>query len=163
MGPPPSPPEDDAVAGQANEPRTRGVFRYEEAEELLGSLKGVLSARLVVHPDGVVEEIHVLTTDDVSPKQTVRNVESALLARYDITLDHRKISVAQTTARPTEVKHGLKPAREGVEAKPRKSVGPPPAPPSRGGSSTDCRAAIAAPRPNRATTGSNSVRCGGSG
>jgi hypothetical protein len=33
---------------------------------------------------------------DVSPKQTVRNVESALLAHFGIRVDHRKISVATT-------------------------------------------------------------------
>jgi len=85
---------------------------YREAEELLGSLKGVLSARVVARGDGAVEEVHILTTDEVSPKQTVRNVESALLARYDVTLDHRKISVAQTTARPPAREPRLKPARE---------------------------------------------------
>ena len=88
---------------------------YREAEELLGSLKGVLSARVVARGDGAVEEVHVLTTDEVAPKQTVRNVESALLARYDVTLDHRKISVAQTTARAPAQQHGLKPARDVVE------------------------------------------------
>ncbi|MDX1645556.1 MAG: hypothetical protein R3304_00325 [Longimicrobiales bacterium] len=39
----------------------------------------------------------MLTTDEVRPKQTVRNVESALLAQLDLSVDHRKISVAQTT------------------------------------------------------------------
>ncbi len=43
-----------------------------------------------------MDEIHVLTTREVGPKQTVRNVESALLAQYDLEVDHRKISVAQT-------------------------------------------------------------------
>jgi hypothetical protein len=45
----------------------------------------------------VVEEIHVLTSEELSPKQTVRNVESALLAHFDLAVDHRKISVAQTS------------------------------------------------------------------
>ncbi len=73
---------------------------YQEAEGLLESLKGVLSARIVAHPDGRVEEVHVLTTDEVSPKQTVRNVESALAAQYNVVIDHRKVSVAQTTGGP---------------------------------------------------------------
>lgn len=54
-----------------------------------------MSARLVTRPGGEVEEIHLLTTEEVAPKQTVRNVESALLARLDLHVDHRKISVAQ--------------------------------------------------------------------
>jgi hypothetical protein len=47
-----------------------------------------------------VDEVHLLTTTEVKPKQTVRNVESALLARLDLHVDHRKVSVAQTHERP---------------------------------------------------------------
>lgn len=75
-------------------------WTIQEAERLLLSLKGVLSARLVTRPGGEVEEIHLLTTDEVAPKQTVRNVESALLAHLDLSVDHRKISVAQTKEPP---------------------------------------------------------------
>jgi hypothetical protein len=41
-----------------------------------------------------VSEVHVLTTTEVSPKQTVRNVESALLANLGMRVSHKKISVA---------------------------------------------------------------------
>jgi hypothetical protein len=75
------------------------AWSIQEAERLLLSLKGVLSARLVTQPGGEIEEIHILTTDEVAPKQTVRNVESALLAHLDLAVDHRKISVAQTKER----------------------------------------------------------------
>jgi len=61
------------------------------------SLQGVVSARVVARPGGEIEEVHMLTTDQVRPKQTVRNVESALLAQLDLPVDHRKISVAQTS------------------------------------------------------------------
>lgn len=66
------------------------------AENLITGLTGVLSARIVVTPLGEVSEIHVLTTNDVQPKQVVRNVESALMAQLGMKVDHRKISVAQT-------------------------------------------------------------------
>jgi hypothetical protein len=72
-------------------------WTIDEAERLLGSLSGVLSARIVARPGGEIDEVHVLTSDEVGAKQTVRNVESALLAHFDLTLDHRKISVAQTS------------------------------------------------------------------
>jgi hypothetical protein len=74
----------------------RASWTIQEAERLLLSLQGVVSARIVARPGGVIEEIHLLTTMDVKPKQTVRNVESALLAHLDLSVDHRKISVAQT-------------------------------------------------------------------
>lgn len=66
------------------------------AENLLQSLHAVLSARVVVTPFGEIEEVHVLAGSGTSPKQIVRNVESALLAQLGIKIDHRKISVAQT-------------------------------------------------------------------
>lgn len=66
------------------------------AEELICSLTSVVSVRIVARPGGEIEEIHVLTTEEVSAKQTVRNIESALLAELGVAVDHRKISVAQT-------------------------------------------------------------------
>lgn len=78
---------------QGPAPDPWGVKR---AENLLTSLQGILSARVVVSPIGEVTEIHVLTHGGTSPKQVVRNVESALLAQLGVKVDHRKISVAQT-------------------------------------------------------------------
>jgi hypothetical protein len=78
-------------------PSPQGGWTVERAEDLLRSLTGVVSARVVVGESGEVEEIHLLTTDQVGPKQTVRNVESALMAHLDLVVDHRRISVAQTS------------------------------------------------------------------
>lgn len=76
------------------------------AENLITSLTGVLSARVVVTPQGEVSEVHVLTLSDVQPKQVVRNIESALMAQLGLKIDHRKISVAQTAdVRPIEALH----------------------------------------------------------
>ena len=66
-----------------------------EAERLIRSLPGVVEARIVAAPGGDVEEVHVSTTLEVRPKQTVRNVESALQAHYALRVDHRVISVSQ--------------------------------------------------------------------
>jgi len=72
-------------------------------ESLITSLTGVLSARVVANGQGEITEIHVLTTTDVQPKQVVRNIESALMAQLGMRIDHRKISVAQTSdERPIE-------------------------------------------------------------
>jgi hypothetical protein len=71
-------------------------WTIQRAEDLLGSLTGVVSVRVVVCPGGDLEEIHLLTTTDVPPKQTVRNVESALKAHFHLEVDHRIISVAQS-------------------------------------------------------------------
>jgi len=80
------------------------AWALRRAEQLITSLSGVLSARIVAGRGGEIEEIHVLTTAEVQPKQTVRNVESALMAQLGLKVDHRKISVAQTAeVRPIEV------------------------------------------------------------
>jgi len=69
----------------------------------LTTLPGVISARIVAGVTGAVEEIHVLTTTAVTAKQTVRNVESALIAHLGMRVSHKKISVATSdeTQRPT--------------------------------------------------------------
>jgi hypothetical protein len=73
------------------------VLPIKRAEELLATLPGVVSARIVAGPSGAVDEIHLLTTDEIQPKSTVRNVESALLAHLGMRVSHKKISVATTT------------------------------------------------------------------
>ncbi len=78
----------------------QGGWTIQRAEDLLNSLPGVLSVRVVARPGGEIEEIHLLTTTEVAAKQTVRNVESALKAKFHLEVDHRKISVAQTSDPP---------------------------------------------------------------
>ena len=86
------------ASGDAPDPW--GVRR---AENLLTSLEGVLSARVVTTPLGEVSEIHILAQAGLAPKQVVRNIESALLAQLGLRVDHRKISIAQTAdVRPIE-------------------------------------------------------------
>src|SRR3954447_10232043 len=88
--PPVTPPRPmDAIS-----PIAGAVLPIERAEELLVTLPGVLNVRIVPGPTGEVSEVHVLTTTEVSPKQTVRNVESALLANLGMRVSHKKISVA---------------------------------------------------------------------
>src|SRR6187549_1304483 len=66
------------------------------AENLLTSLEGILSARVVTTPLGEVSEVHILAQAGLAPKQLVRNIESALLAQLGLKVDHRRISIAQT-------------------------------------------------------------------
>jgi hypothetical protein len=77
------------------------VLPISRAEELLATLPGVIAARIIAGPTGEVDEIHVLTTTEYTPKQTVRNVESALIAHLGMRVDHRKISVATSADTPS--------------------------------------------------------------
>lgn len=85
--------DDQVIAGS--------VLPLRRAEELIATLPGVVSVRIVATESGLVDTIHVLTTGETQPKQTVRNVESALMAHLGMRVDHRKVSVATTMARPT--------------------------------------------------------------
>lgn len=78
-------------------PIAGSVLPIKRAEELLRTLPGVISARIVSSDSGAVEQIHVLTTSEFTPKQIVRNIESALIAHLAMRVDHRKISVATTS------------------------------------------------------------------
>ena len=90
------------------------VLPIKRAEELLATLPGVIAARIIASDNGAVDEIHVLTTSEVTPKQTVRNIESALIAHLGMRVDHRKISVATTLeSQPArEVKEAARSAKE---------------------------------------------------
>jgi hypothetical protein len=67
---------------------------------LLATLPGVVSVRIEATDAGDVAAIHVLTSVEVAPKQTVRNIESALMAHLGMRVDHRKVSVATTVDVP---------------------------------------------------------------
>ena len=66
-----------------------------ELEDALRHLPGVKAASVVTGPDAVPTEVHVLAAPGKAPKQVVRDVQSLALARYDIDIDHRIVSVVQ--------------------------------------------------------------------
>jgi hypothetical protein len=69
--------------------------RMSDVESVICNLRDVISARVIVDGEGEIEEVHVLTESTRTPKQVVRDIESALMARLGVNLDHRKVSVAQ--------------------------------------------------------------------
>jgi hypothetical protein len=94
---------DQPPVGRSSVPPVPDPWGVKRAENLISSLTGVLSASIVVTPQGEISEIHVLAQPEVPPKQVVRNIESALMAQLGVRVDHRKISVAQTAdVRPIE-------------------------------------------------------------
>lgn len=66
-----------------------------DIESVICNLRDVISARVVVDVNGDVEEVHVLTEATRTPKQVVRDIESAVMASMGLQLDHRKVSIAQ--------------------------------------------------------------------
>jgi hypothetical protein len=96
------------------------VLPLGRAEELIATLQSVVSARIVAGESGHVEAVHVLVSGELTPKQVVRNIESALIAQLGMKVDHRKISVATTVqrSRAPEAKAGAAPPPEAVRAAP---------------------------------------------
>ena len=78
-------------------PIAGSVLPIKRAEELILTLPGVISTRIIAGDSGAIDQIHVLTTSELTPKQMVRNIESALIAHLSMRIDHRKISVATTS------------------------------------------------------------------
>lgn len=64
-------------------------------EQAIKQIKSVIAARINVNNQGEIEEVHILAGPGRTPKQIVRDVESILVAQYDLQIDHKKISVAQ--------------------------------------------------------------------
>jgi len=89
-------PANSPSSSGASSPIAGSVLPISKAEELLATLPGVISVRIVAGSNGSVDEIHLLTSDTVPPKATVRNVESALMAQLGMRVSHKKISVATT-------------------------------------------------------------------
>ncbi len=67
----------------------------EEMRQLICQLQGVVAAQVVLDEKGDLTEVHILSESDRSPKQLVRDVESAVQAQLGVRVDHKKVSVAQ--------------------------------------------------------------------
>jgi hypothetical protein len=66
-----------------------------ELEDALRHIQGVRAASVGTGPDAVPTEVHVLADPGKPAKQVVRDVQSLAMARYDIDIDHRIVSVVQ--------------------------------------------------------------------
>ncbi len=65
-------------------------------EDLICKIQGVFSAKVKVDEvDGEIIECHVLADRTRNIKQLVRDVQSALMAKFHVDLDYKLISVAQ--------------------------------------------------------------------
>ena len=110
----------------ASSPIAGSVLPLAEAERQLRTLPGVLDVRIEPSETGAVSEVHVVTTTEVSPKATVRNVETMLKASLKMSVDHRKISVATSNEKPRD---RAEPERNVAAAiAPLSTIVPPPAP-----------------------------------
>lgn len=80
--------------------------RVESWKALVSRLPGVLGAEFIVE-NNEIREVHILSDQSRTPKQIVRDVQSAMLARFQVELDHRVVSVAQIPGSIREARHRL--------------------------------------------------------
>lgn len=66
-----------------------------DMEKMINSISGVMSSKIVYDEQNEIEEIHIISNNNRSPKQVSRDIQSVLAAQYDLKIDHKKISVAQ--------------------------------------------------------------------
>jgi len=64
-------------------------------EQAIKQIRSVMAARINVDNQGEIEEVHILAGSGRAPKQIVRDVESMLIAQFNLQIDHKKISVVQ--------------------------------------------------------------------
>lgn len=69
-------------------------YTIDDVYALIGRIPAVLACRMI-EQDGVIREMHILSSDARSPKQIARDIQSALLAKFSLAVDHRYISIAQ--------------------------------------------------------------------
>lgn len=81
-------------------PADKRTVSAKEYEDTLKRIRDVVTARVVLGPDGSIEEIHVLAGPGRPVKLIARDVESTLIAAFGTPIDKRKISIAQLGGDP---------------------------------------------------------------
>jgi len=64
-------------------------------QQLVNEVEGVVSSKVKQNENGDIIEIHVLADKSRNAKQIVRDIQSAVTAKFDMDIDHRVISIAQ--------------------------------------------------------------------
>jgi len=68
---------------------------FNEVESFLANIKSVISCKIITDKSNNINEIHVLSDNSRHTKQIARDIRSALLSNFDISVDYKIISVAQ--------------------------------------------------------------------
>lgn len=74
--------------------QSKSESNAEEWKRLVTQLPGILGVEFTLE-QGAIREVHILSDQSRMPKQIVRDVQSAMQARFQVELDHRIVSVAQ--------------------------------------------------------------------
>lgn len=103
------PPPAHAIKPLENLERLQAVYFFTpDLEREINKLDSVTSCR-VLSTGAEIEEVHVMAPPDHAPKKVVRDVESLLLLRFGIRIDHRRVSVGHSGQTSTPSAASLRP------------------------------------------------------
>lgn len=83
------------MAGRLHDPETLAAV-----ECAIAALPGVTAVRAVAGYEREIDELHVLADPAVAPKQLVRDLQTLLLTKFDLPLDHRVVSIVNLPSLP---------------------------------------------------------------
>ncbi len=69
-------------------------MNIKEIENYLNKISAVICSK-IVSENNEIKEIHVVSDVEKNPKQLSRDIQSILISKFDINVDHKIISVAQ--------------------------------------------------------------------
>lgn len=70
-------------------------MNIEIIEQTIEKLDSVTSCKIISGDNNNFEEIHIVSNGSRTAKQLVRDIQSILIATYNIQIDHKKISIAE--------------------------------------------------------------------
>lgn len=66
-----------------------------DMEKIINTISDVISSKIIFDDEGQMDEIHIVSNNNRSPKQISRDIQSLLIAKFNQKIDYKKISVAQ--------------------------------------------------------------------
>ncbi len=70
-------------------------MNVEMMENYLKKIRSVQGCKVVLDDQESIEEIHIVSDLKRNPKQILRDIEAILISQFDVTIDYKKVSIAQ--------------------------------------------------------------------
>ncbi|MCT4597591.1 MAG: hypothetical protein N4A50_06900 [Vallitalea sp.] len=70
-------------------------MNIEQMESYLKKIRSIQGCKVVIDENEDIEEIHIVSDLRRNPKQILRDIEAVLISEFNISIDYKKISIAQ--------------------------------------------------------------------
>lgn len=91
------------------------VGDWKSIEQAIEGIEGIINVKVVGEEE--IKEIHVLSKPSKSPKLLARDIETVLQARFNLAIDHKKISIVAFDLEEEKVREELRPVLWGLSWK----------------------------------------------